>query len=190
MSPDQAQGSLFPALRHLETRVERTRTRSPLTGLTPREAEFVRHYGEVLNAAEAARRAGYSVRMANRIGWEVLQKPHIRAQLGDVVRRPTRVWKNRQSRVYLIQEQFGAVKIGVSVHPGNRLIDLQVGYPYELSLLHEFPTPNARRVEAELHARYADKRLRGEWFRLSPEDVEELVQEYPSDQKPIFRSPS
>lgn len=46
--------------------------------LTPKQAEFVRQYLVDLNATQAAIRAGYSERTANRIGPELLVKTCIR----------------------------------------------------------------------------------------------------------------
>lgn len=49
--------------------------------LTPRQQRFVDAYALCGNAAEAARRAGYSVRTAGQIGQENLKKPAIAAAL-------------------------------------------------------------------------------------------------------------
>lgn len=46
-------------------------------GLTVKQRAFCDYYIETGNAAEAARRAGYSVRTARNIGSENLGKPHI-----------------------------------------------------------------------------------------------------------------
>jgi phage terminase small subunit len=49
--------------------------------LTPKEAKFVEEYLIDLNAAGAARRAGYSEKTATVIGYENLTKPHIQDAL-------------------------------------------------------------------------------------------------------------
>lgn len=49
--------------------------------LRARQQAFVDAYVECLNAAEAARRAGYSARSARNIGWENLTKPDIRKEV-------------------------------------------------------------------------------------------------------------
>ncbi|HQR20042.1 MAG TPA: terminase small subunit [Burkholderiaceae bacterium] len=46
-------------------------------GLTPKQLRFVDEYLVDLNAAGAARRAGYSVKTADKIGYENLRKPEI-----------------------------------------------------------------------------------------------------------------
>ena len=49
--------------------------------LTNKQKAFVQEYLIDLNASAAARRAGYSVRTANRIASENLAKPHIQAAI-------------------------------------------------------------------------------------------------------------
>lgn len=49
--------------------------------LTAKEARFVDGYLSDLNASAAARRAGYSLKTAYRIGFENLKKPHIQEAL-------------------------------------------------------------------------------------------------------------
>lgn len=49
--------------------------------LTEKQRRFVDYYIETGNASEAARRAGYSERIANRIGTENLSKPVIKAAI-------------------------------------------------------------------------------------------------------------
>lgn len=46
-------------------------------GLTPKQQAFCDYYIETGNAAEAARRAGYSAKTANVVGYENLTKPYI-----------------------------------------------------------------------------------------------------------------
>ena len=59
--------------------------RPPLSrpNLTPKQAAFVAEYLIDLNAAAAARRAGYSERTADRTGYENLRKPEIAAAIAE-----------------------------------------------------------------------------------------------------------
>lgn len=50
-------------------------------GLTPMQAAFVQHYIIEKNAAEAARKAGYSLKSAENLGWQLLQIPTVRAAI-------------------------------------------------------------------------------------------------------------
>lgn len=49
--------------------------------LTDKEKAFCSHFAKQFNASAAARAAGYDPKFASRIGWELLQKPHIRAEV-------------------------------------------------------------------------------------------------------------
>lgn len=75
--------------------------------------------------------------------------------------------------VYAITDG-SAIKIGwTRSHPGRsggRLSQLQTAHPLELRLIGAFLS--SQRHEAELHAKFSQHRLRGEWFRYVPEIVE------------------
>lgn len=78
------------------------------------------------------------------------------------------------SLVYFIGYDGGPIKIGHSVNPTARLVDLQMGSHEDLRILATMP--GGLRKERELHRRFAAHRLRGEWF--SPvEEVLEFVRE-------------
>ena len=57
-------------------------------------------------------------------------------------------------------------KIGISSNPDRRLQVVQVGYPWDLTLAHSVKVINACLTEKKLHDKFADFRLRGEWFDL------------------------
>lgn len=58
-----------------------------------------------------------------------------------------------------------AIKIGVAVNPFDRIDKLQQGNPCELELFGcVCGHPRPRVLEADLHARFAHLRIRGEWF--------------------------
>lgn len=70
------------------------------------------------------------------------------------------------SRVYFIQASItGLIKIGVAVDPSDRLRTLQTGSPDTLSLIKTID--GDQKLEQELHRRFADDRLHGEWFHPS-----------------------
>lgn len=66
--------------------------------------------------------------------------------------------------IYFIRgKESGKIKIGYSIHPGQRKRDLQTAHyePLEvIGLLHGPPS-----LEAELHERFGRYRIRGEWFK-------------------------
>jgi len=81
--------------------------------------------------------------------------------------------------IYLIKDnRTGYYKIGKSNDPQKRLRKLKQ-QPTLLPLPHDFELVHAWEEEAtkefELHARYANKRVRGEWFCLSRWDVLDMA---------------
>lgn len=66
------------------------------------------------------------------------------------------------THVYLVgSEDFSPVKIGVG-NPEKRLIQLQVGSPFDLEIL--WTTPGGPLLEKALHSRFNLWYHRGEWF--------------------------
>lgn len=66
-------------------------------------------------------------------------------------------------------------KIGVSMYPEHREKTLQSEEP-EVALLATIR--GGKRLEAELHDRFAAKRLRGEWFDLNGQDYRDIWEGY------------
>lgn len=76
--------------------------------------------------------------------------------------------------VYIIEggERF---KIGMTGGQAqDRMRHLQIASPVPLRLAHEIPTDNPRSLELSLHQKFAAKRVHGEWFTLSNEDLDWL----------------
>lgn len=73
--------------------------------------------------------------------------------------------------IYFIQcGDGGAVKIGYARNPYDRIDTLQIGSPVALSILKI--TEGSLRDELRFHARFADHRVRGEWYSPTPEMLE------------------
>lgn len=72
--------------------------------------------------------------------------------------------------VYLLKGG-GCYKIGKAQNPEKRSETLAIQLPYPVQLIHYIPAKDPRVYESELHEQFADKRLNGEWFDLSDEDV-------------------
>lgn len=66
-------------------------------------------------------------------------------------------------------------KIGISKKPSDRLKEFTL-LPYELEEIIVKEVDNYNNVEEQLHEKYNDFRVRGEWFELSLEQVEEIKQ--------------
>jgi len=75
--------------------------------------------------------------------------------------------------IYIIGNlEHKVCKIGFSKNPQRRLIVLQTGSPYELSLFKKF-IGNIP-IEKKLHKKYKDYRLHGEWFEIRDE-LKEII---------------
>jgi len=77
--------------------------------------------------------------------------------------------KNRY--IYFVQEQKKSkrapVKIGVAKDIDKRVAELQIGNPRDLDVvlrMGPFSEKVAYRLERDLHIRFSQKRIRGEWF--------------------------
>lgn len=93
--------------------------------------------------------------------------------------RQTRVHKkSRAGFVYLMADRLtGKYKIGFSGNPKYRERTLQAERPViELVAQHAGTIDD----EARLHARFSDKRVRGEWFNLAESDITGILQEWKS----------
>lgn len=73
--------------------------------------------------------------------------------------------------VYLIQSSTGSYKIGRTKNPDNRMRTFGVQLPFEVDYVCTIETADMYMLEADLHRKYASKRVNGEWFSLTHEDV-------------------
>lgn len=81
--------------------------------------------------------------------------------------------KERKGFVYLFRAQ-SMYKIGHSNDPAQRLQALKTGLPCAIECVHIIPCEDAYSAELALHGLYAQKRVQGEWFALSDEDVRHI----------------
>lgn len=72
--------------------------------------------------------------------------------------------------VYLVRSQYG-VKIGKSVNVKNRTRLFEVKLPFPISVEHYAWFDDYSFAERDLHKKFHGKRLEGEWFDLSNEDI-------------------
>lgn len=86
--------------------------------------------------------------------------------------KPTpKVKQTKSGFVYLIKRDSD-YKIGVSSKPKSRITAIQTGSASPVETICLIKTDDMENLELALHNRFAEKRIRGEWFNLSTEDVE------------------
>lgn len=73
--------------------------------------------------------------------------------------------------VYLIHASTGMYKIGKAKNPQARFSSLQTGNPGQLDLICTISSDSTSILEHNIHQRFINKHVRGEWFNLSDEDV-------------------
>lgn len=62
-------------------------------------------------------------------------------------------------------------KIGLTMDVEERVRRLKIQLPEAVREVHRIATDDPRGIERYWHDRFADRRLNGEWFELSPDDV-------------------
>lgn len=80
----------------------------------------------------------------------------------------------KSTYVYMIR-CHDLVKIGIAVDVNGRLMELQVGNPYELELLGCWRSEDAIRDEDLIHSHLDKYRVRGEWFKLPKEIMDRIT---------------
>lgn len=88
-------------------------------------------------------------------------------------RQPIQALRDGKSYVYFIGGEEGAIKIGVSIAPVERLIAMQMGCPIKLSILAK--VEGAVVLEKKYHARFGEHRSHGEWFHRHPDILAEIA---------------
>lgn len=74
--------------------------------------------------------------------------------------------------IYFVTERTNeTIKIGVSTQIIRRVAQLQTGNSNELELMGWITPSEDYKMEKFLHQKYARKKVRGEWFAISQDDV-------------------
>lgn len=74
--------------------------------------------------------------------------------------------------VYFVQEHLnGSFKIGKTKHIDRRMNLFKVKLPFENELIFLIKSGNHHQTEVAFHKHFAHKRLEGEWFALTREDM-------------------
>jgi hypothetical protein len=71
----------------------------------------------------------------------------------------------------------GMYKIGRAANPQSRVRRFPL-MPFEAKILYVIATNKMTELETQLHALFRESSLRGEWFKLTPSDLDMLVRKY------------
>lgn len=102
---------------------------------------------------------------------EQLQKDHEEALSKEIVsrRKPSTPQKGY---VYLLKfEGKNSYKIGKTINLEARITQFEIKLPFETQLICAIPSDDITVLEAQLHERFAQQRINGEWFKLTANDV-------------------
>jgi hypothetical protein len=73
--------------------------------------------------------------------------------------------------VYLVRSVSSAYKIGRTRNPEDRQRTFGIQLPFEVEFIALIEAEDMYTLERELHNRFAQKRINGEWFNLTDADV-------------------
>ena len=93
------------------------------------------------------------------------------AELEDIINSPMPMGE-APGYVYFVQEYMnGTFKVGKTRHIEKRMNLFGVKLPFENKLIYLIKTGNHHQTERAFHKHFAHKRLEGEWFTLTKEDI-------------------
>ena len=88
-------------------------------------------------------------------------------------------WKKQDGCVYFMKHVgLDPIKVGYSTNntPTKRLAQFKVYAPYGVELICYERSSMALDAEQIIHEKFADKRLVGEWFSLTQEDIDYCIE--------------
>ena len=94
--------------------------------------------------------------------------------------------KKKSGYVYLIHcKEATFYKIGISkTNYSLRLKDLQIGCPFELEMVDVIHSVNYHKLEKELHNKFQEKFVRGEWYDLDDASLNKLMKYFEDTHQP------
>ena len=83
-------------------------------------------------------------------------------------------YRSLPGSVYVISVNNEYYKIGYANNVRKRVRQMQHACPYPIQIVHIIMTDHTIRLETALHKRYRHRHVQGEWFKLSPDEVQAL----------------
>lgn len=89
--------------------------------------------------------------------------------------------KPTKGLVYLLKiEDRDEYKIGVTTNLDKRVTQLSTQMPFELEIINTIKSNDIYQLESELHSKFEDKNINGEWFELTNRDIS-YIKKIPSE---------
>lgn len=83
--------------------------------------------------------------------------------------------KSKNGFVYVMKSDASPLyKIGLTTRPEERLKQIQEQALSKVDFVFLVQSDDIVRLEVELHRMFSEKRVRGEWFELTPHDIEQI----------------
>lgn len=79
--------------------------------------------------------------------------------------------KKKKGHIYFLRADNGLTKIGETKDLEVRLKAINDSLLNETELLFSIESEDVRKLEGEFHEQFKNKRVKGEWFDLSPSDI-------------------
>jgi hypothetical protein len=89
---------------------------------------------------------------------------------GEILNESISCTSKEKGHVYLLKCDK-VYKIGKSIDPSRRYKEIKIQMPQTPEEIHVIETDDPSGIEAYWHNRFKDKRQKGEWFKLSADDV-------------------
>jgi hypothetical protein len=116
------------------------------------------------------------------------RKVSMQFSLKGLAQKRTAIHKRQSANgyVYLIHcVGTSFYKIGISkIDYYARLSTMQSGCPYKLEFVDTMHSTQYQKLEKTLHAKFINKRIRGEWFDLDPESLSEVKAYFEQNSEP------
>jgi hypothetical protein len=80
----------------------------------------------------------------------------------------------KKSGIYILYS-CGYYKIGITTNIDKRILELQTGNPFLIQLVFFKIVNDASALESELHKKYKNKNVSGEWFYLDNNDIQYII---------------